>query len=134
MSFFAVLRGVLCLEACIFFRKELRFSGDDPRFLTGFQGPMHWVRKLQLFTKKKRQASKHKIPLKMAKNYAFSPKQSGLKTTSGEFLGMYELDFSCSSIFHQVTANIRHFKGKKFQLIFHPVFALFHCQANFRKL
>ena len=35
-----------------FFVKELRFSGDDPRFLTGFHGPMHWVRKSQLFTKK----------------------------------------------------------------------------------
>ena len=58
---------------------------------------------------KKMQASKHRIPLKMAKNDAFSPKQSGLKTTSGEFLGMYELDFSCSSIFHQLWAHIGYF-------------------------
>ena len=52
LSFFAIYE-VSCVQMpASFFRKELRFSGDDPRFLTGFQGPMHWVRKSQLFTKK----------------------------------------------------------------------------------
>ena len=45
--------------------------------------------------------------------------------TSGEFLGMYELDFSCSSIFHQLWTHIGYFKGKKVWLIFHPISAPF---------
>ena len=80
------------------------------------------------------QASKHRIPLKTAKNDAFSPKQSGLKTTSGEFLGMYELDFSCSLIFHQLWTHIGYFKGKKDQLIFSPISAIFYRQADFQTL
>ena len=48
-----------------------------------------------------------------------------LKTTSGEFLGMYVLDFSCSSILHQLWAHMTYFKGKKVRLIFHPFFTLF---------
>ena len=78
-------------------------------------------------------ASEHRIPHKTAKNEAFSLKKSSFKTTSGEFLGMYDLDFSCSSIFHQLWAHIRHFKGKKVQLIFHPVFALFSLPGRLPK-
>ena len=59
--------------------------------------------------------------------------KNGFKTTSVEFLGMYDLDFSCSSIFHQLWAHIRHFKGKKVQLIFHPVFALFSLPGRLPK-
>ena len=54
----------------------------------------------------------------------FTQKMS-LKTTSGEFLGMYELDFSCLSILHQLWAHMTYFKGKKVRLIFQPIFTLF---------
>ena len=57
-----------------------------------------------------------------------------LKTTSGEFLGMYELDFSCSLIFHQLWTHIGYFKGKKDQLIFSPISAIFYRQADFQTL
>ena len=36
-------------------------------------------------------------------------KKMGLKPTYGEFLGMYELDFLRSSIFHQLWAHIGYF-------------------------
>ena len=47
---------------------------------------------------------------------------------------MYELDFSCSSIFHQLWTHIGYFKGKKDQLIFHPFLAIFYCQADLQML
>ena len=46
---------------------------------------------------------------------------------------MYDLDFSCSSIFHQLWAHNRPFKDKKVQLIFHPVFALFSLSGRLPK-
>ena len=53
MRHFLPFYEVSCVQMpASFFVKELRFSGDDPRFLTCFQGPMHWVRKSQLFNKK----------------------------------------------------------------------------------
>ena len=70
----------------------------------------------------------------MVKIGPFSREKSGLKTTSGEFLGMYELDFSCSSIFHQLWTHIGYFKGKKDQLIFSPISAIFYRQADFQTL
>jgi len=70
----------------------------------------------------------------MVKIGPFSRDKSGLKTTSGEFLGMYELDFSCSSIFHQLWTHIGYFKGKKDQLIFSPISAIFYRQADFKTL
>ena len=38
---------------------------------------------------------------------------------------MYELDFSCSSIFHQLWTHIGYIKGKKVRLIFHSFLAHF---------
>ena len=70
----------------------------------------------------------------MVKNGAFSPKKSSIKNTSGDFLGMYELDFSCSLIFHQLWTHIGYFKGKKDQLIFYPFSAIFYRQADFQTL
>ena len=46
---------------------------------------------------------------------------------------MYDLDFSFSSIFHQIWAHIRHFQAKKVQLIFHLVFALFSLPGRLPK-
>ena len=51
-SFFAVLRGILCLEACIFFRKELRFPNPVHLAMDTCQKPRIITRKSQLFTKK----------------------------------------------------------------------------------
>ena len=51
-SFFAVLRGILCLEACIFFRKELRFPNPVHLAMDTRQKPRIITRKSQLFTKK----------------------------------------------------------------------------------
>ena len=62
---------------------------------------------------------------KTAKNDTFSAKNIGLKTTSGDFLGTYDLDFSCSSIFHQLWTHIGHFKSKKNQSNFQPISAPF---------
>ena len=53
MGHFLPFYEVSCVQMpASFFRKELRFSGDDPRFLTCIHGQMPWVRKSQLFTKK----------------------------------------------------------------------------------
>ena len=62
---------------------------------------------------------------KNGKKWRILMKKIGFKTTSSHFLGTYELDFSCSSIFYQPWARLRHFKGKKVQLIFHPISAIF---------
>ena len=70
-------------------------------------------------------AIKTQIVLKTAKNDVFLWKKLGLKTASGDFLGMYELIFLGSSIFHLLWTHIGHFKGKKMQLIFFPILALF---------
>ena len=69
------------------------------------------------------QASEHTMPLKTAKNDAFSLKKSGFKITFGEFLGTYDLHFSCLSIFYQLWTHIGHFKAKKLKLNFHPISA-----------
>ena len=58
----------------------------------------------------------------------------GLEPTYGEFLGMYKLDFSRSSIFHQLWAHIGYFEGKKMDRFFTPFHPFFLCQADFRKL
>ena len=44
-----------------------------------------------------------------------------VKPTSGEFLGMYVLKFSCLSILRQLLAWIASFDDKKDQSIFHPL-------------
>ena len=46
---------------------------------------------------------------KQRKMTYFRRKKSGLKTTFGDFLGTYELDFSYLSIFHQLWAHIGYF-------------------------
>ena len=76
------------------------------------------------------QASEHMMPLKTAKNDAFSLKKSGFKITSGEFLGMYDLDFSCSSIFYQLWTHIKHFKAKKWNWIFAQFQLLFTARPS----
>ena len=59
------------------------------------------------------------------KNDWFWPEKIGLKTTSGDILGMYDLDFSCSSIFYQLWTHIGRFKAKKMKLNFHLISAPF---------
>ena len=46
---------------------------------------------------------------KKAKNDPFSQEKMRFKTIINEFLGMYELDFSRSSIFHRLWAHIGYF-------------------------
>ena len=75
--------------------------------------------------KKLLQAIWAQIMNKNGKKWRILMKKLGFKTTSSHFLGTYELDFSCSSIFYQPWARLRHFKGKKVQLIFHPISAIF---------
>ena len=54
MCHFLPLNEVSCVQMpASFFVKELRFSGDDPRFFTCIHGQMPWVRKSQLFRKKR---------------------------------------------------------------------------------
>ena len=73
------------------------------------------------------------IMTKKAKNDQFSLKKMRLKTTFCEFLGMYELNFSRSSIFHQLWAHIGYFQSKKIDGFFTPFQPLFHGQADFQK-
>ena len=123
------LRSVLPVT---FFVKELRFPNPVHRALKTCQKPWVITRKSQLFNKKRCRHLNTGHLIKRQKMTHFHWK-NGFKTTSVEFLGMYDLDFSCSSIFHQLWAHIRHFKGKKVQLIFHPVFALFSLPGRLPK-
>ena len=71
---------------------------------------------------------------KKGKKWPIFTEKMCLKTTFCEFLGMYELNFSRSSIFHQLWAHIGYFQGKTIDWFFTPFQPLFHRQADFQKL
>ena len=102
------------------FGEDLRTSNQCNPVTKLPQKPWRTSRNSQLLAEISRGHLNTDDDKKTAKNYPFSPKKMSLKTTSGEFLGMYELDFSCSSILHQLWTHIGYFKGKEVQLIFHP--------------
>ena len=118
---FMTLRSVLPVT---FFVKELRFPNPVHLAMDICKKPRVITRKSQLFNKKRCRHLNTGHLIKGQKITHFHWKNC-FKATSVEFLGMYDLDFSCSSIFHQLWAHIRYFKGKKVWSIFHPISAPF---------